>query len=621
MTASNSSTIALSKKIRAGATDSDSSGRSYPADTIQYAFGVTAASVQLADVRRADGNIDVSKLIGGVLTVVGAKKTVFALEPGKYKLYEFVIIRDVDAVSLVYKQRTGWDLSAEVDGVLTSPDDDHADGAIRFDIGEQARTVDIMAINKSVCVQINKRYTSGANVQKQGILFFGTSSYLGVTPDNQNWNGDAIVRVGITDADGRVRLDGFASGNNVFIHEAIPKASYDVGVRPESMTVYKLDGTLGYIAGFPDFHQVTQAELDLLLNDPKFTAAGKELIRTCLHVGDYLFTNQEYFFEREGVMRVDVLNNDQTKGRIELFKKIRAGAAGSDSNGRSVPPDTIQYAFGVTAASVQLAEVKRADGYIDTGKLIGGVLTVVGANKTSLSLAPGKYKLYEFVITRDTDAVSLLYAQRTGWDFSAEIDGLLTAPDDDRADGAILFEVGTQPRAISITAINKSVCVQINKNSTAGSSAHKQGVLFFGTSSYLGLTPDVFNWNGSAIVRLGITDANGSIRLDGFSSGNNVFVLELVPKAVYDAGIRPRSISVYKPDGSHWYTAGFPAFHQITATERELLLNDPKFTATGKELIRSHVHVGDYLFSAENYFYEREGVMRVEVVNDVEVSK
>ncbi|OTP79151.1 hypothetical protein [Caballeronia sordidicola] len=604
--------IELFKKIRAGAPGSDDKGRSIPSATIQYAFGVTAASVRLAELTRADGFIDTSKLTGGVLTIVGANKVNLALAPGKYKLYEFVIVRDVDAVSLLYNQRAGWDLSAEVDGVSVAPDDAD-DGAILFEIGAQPRQVSIMAINKSVCVQIEKTYSSGSK-NNEGVLFFGTSSYLGLTPDKFNWNGSAIVRLGVTDANGSVRLDGFVSGNNVFIHEVVPKAAYDAGVRPKSMTVHKLDGSISYTTGFPNFHQVAQDELDLLLNDPKFTAAGKELVRSRLHVGDYLFSNQEYFNEREGVLRVDVVNDDASKSKIELFKKIRAGAPGSDAAGRSDPASTIQYAFGVTAASVRLAEITRADGFIDTSKLVGGVLTVVGLDKVSLALSPGKYKLYEFVIVRDADAVSLVYKPRAGWDFSAEIDGVLTSPND-ADDGAILFELGATPRAIAIMAINKSLCVQIVKLHSSGN-MDNAGVLFFGTSSYLGLTPDKFNWNGSAIVRLGVTDANGKVRLDGFVTGNNVFIHEVVPKAAYDAGVRPKSMTVYNLNGSTRFTTGFPASHQVTQAELEQLLRDPKFTAAGRELIQSRLKVGDYLFGVEDYFNEREGVMRVEVLNE-----
>ncbi|MDR5752078.1 MULTISPECIES: hypothetical protein [unclassified Caballeronia] len=46
-----------------------------------------------------------------------------------------------------------------------------------------------------------------------------------------------------------------------------------------------------------------------------------------------------------------------------------------------------------------------------------------------------------------------------------------------------------------------------------------------------------------------------------------------------------------------------------------MLLRDPKFTATGRELIRAHLHVGGWLFGADNYFYDRQGVMRVSVLN------
>ncbi|MFP3560673.1 hypothetical protein SB861_60325, partial [Paraburkholderia sp. SIMBA_049] len=86
---------------------------------------------------------------------------------------------------------------------------------------------------------------SSGTGRTNGVLFFGTSSYLGLTQlGSANFDGNAVVRVGITGMDGKVRLDGFTSGNNVFIHEVVPKASYDAGVRPQKMDVYRLDGTL-----------------------------------------------------------------------------------------------------------------------------------------------------------------------------------------------------------------------------------------------------------------------------------------------------------------------------------------------------------------------------------------
>lgn len=615
MSCTESGGIEISKKIWAGVPGSDANGHSDPNDTIQYAFGVTLATQHFADIVAANGYVDPASLIGGVITITGAKPVRLVLPPGQYRLYEFVINRDSDGHTLMYSHRGGWDLSAVIDGVPTAARDED-DGAISFKVASASSVVKIVAINKSVCVEIDKRFSSNASAaRKGGILFFGTSSYLGLTQDGFNWNGSAIVRLGLTNRDGRLRLDGFTSGNNVFIHEVVPKADYDAGVRPTEMAVYRLDGTLWYTAGFPDSHEVSRTELDKLLADPKFTAAGLELIRSNVHVGDWIFTNQNYFYERQGVMRVSVLNNNGKKGRLELSKKIAAGVPGADANGRSNPSDTIQYAFGVVLASQHYSDIATAEGFVDPSKLIGGVLTVTGANKLTLDLEPGQYKLFEFVIVRDVDSVSLLYKQRQGWDFTAEIDGVLTSPSDD-ADGAIRFDIDTKTAIVKIIAINKSLCVQIDKRFSGNTGAmRKDGILFFGTSSYLGLTQDGFNWNGGAIVRLGLTDGDGTIRLDGFVSGNNVFIHEVVPKAAYDAGVRPIEMTVYRLNGTILFKTGFPASHQVTQLELDMLLRDPKFTPAGRELIRTHLHVGDWLFAAQEYFNERQGVMRVSVLN------
>ncbi|MBB3255913.1 hypothetical protein F4827_000739 [Paraburkholderia bannensis] len=606
----------LSKKIWAGVPGSDANGYSDPADTIQYAFGVVPAGTQYADLADAQGAVDSSKLIGGVLMVVGASTVELQLAPGSYWLYEFVIERDTDGVSVRFSQRGGWDFSALVDGERRTPPEG-ADGAITFEIGDQTSVVNVVGINKSLCVQIDKRLSSSAGAgSKKDILFFGTSSYLGLTPDKFNWNGPAIVRLGLTNADGELRLDGFVSGCNVFIHEVVPKALYDAGVRPGKMSVYRLDGSLWYDTDLPEAHEITQAEIDQLLADPKYTEAGHALIRGHLHVGDWIFATSSYFYDRQGVMRVEITNDNHRKGRLCLSKKIWAGVPGSDANGYSDPADTIQYAFGVVPAGTQYADLADAQGVVDSSKLIGGVLMVVGASTVELQLAPGSYWLYEFVIERDTDGVSVRFSQRGGWDFSALVDGERRTPPEG-ADGGISFEIGDQTSVVNVVGINKSLCVQIDKRlSSSAGAGSKKDILFFGTSSYLGLTPDKFNWNGPAIVRLGLTNADGELRLDGFVSGCNVFIHEVVPKALYDAGVRPGKMSVYRLDGSLWYDTDLPEAHEITQAEIDQLLADPKYTEAGHALIRGHLHVGDWIFATSSYFYDRQGVMRVEITND-----
>ncbi|WP_322003565.1 hypothetical protein [Paraburkholderia tropica] len=93
---------------------------------------------------------------------------------------------------------------------------------------------------------------------------------------------------------------------------------------PVSMSVYGLDGTRVFTSEFKlqgalregenwrdDEHQrrLTQADLDALLAEPKLTRAGRALILEHVRAGDYLFSNANYFSERQGVMRVEVLND------------------------------------------------------------------------------------------------------------------------------------------------------------------------------------------------------------------------------------------------------------------------------------------------------------------------
>ncbi|CAB3780695.1 hypothetical protein LMG28688_01095 [Paraburkholderia caffeinitolerans] len=621
--------LRLSKKIWAGVPGSDANGYSDPDGTIQYAFGVVPEGTHYASIANPDGSVDASKLIGGVLMVVGANEVELALAPGKYWLYEFVIGRDADGVSLQFSQRTGWDFTAVVNGERRSPVDDQ-DGAIAFEIGTGVADVGIVGINKSLSVEIDKRMSSGTG-RTEGVLFFGTSSYLGLTQTGSpNFDGNAVVRLGVTGADGKLRLDGFVSGNNVFIHEVVPKAYYDAGVRPEKMDVYNIDGAFWYSAGFPDAHEVTQEELEALLHNPKFTPAARELIRANVHAGDWLFTNQNYFYQRQGVMRVEVTNNDGKKGKLRLSKKIWAGVPGSDANGYSIPDETIQYAFGVVPAGTHYSDLADADGAVDVSKLIGGVLMVVGASTVELQLTPGAYWLYEFVIARANDGVSLRFLQRTGWDFTALVDGERRAPIDD-ADGAIAFEIGAQTSVVNVVGINKSLSVQIEKQFTPGAQEReKVGILFLATDSYLGILPRADNGNSRGIVRLGVTGQGGQLRLDGFTSGNNVFIHEVIPQDAYNGGIFPLSMSVYQLDGTLWFTSPFEVqrvmrptdvWHdtdsqrRLTQADVDALLADPKLTEAGRDLIRSKVRAGDYLFSSTRYFSQRQGVMRVTVLN------
>lgn len=629
MTSSMMSGIRLTKKIWAGVPGSDANGYSNPADTIQYAFGVVRAGMHYSEFANADGSVDARKLIGGVLTVVGAHEVELMLAPGQYWIYEFVIGRATDG-SLQYTKRTGWDFTAMIDGKLVAPVDDQ-DGAVPFEIGSATTTLHITGINKSLSAEIDKCLSSGTG-RKDGILFFGTSSYLGLTMlQSPNLDGNSVIRLGVTDANGQLRLDGFVSGNNVFIHEVVPKALYDAGMRPAKMDVYNIDSSFWYSAGFPDAHAVTQQELGALLANPKFTPAARELIRAHLHVGDWLFTNQNYFYQRQGVMRVVVTNDTGNKGKLVLSKKIWAGVPGSDANGFSDPADTIQYAFGVVPAGTHYGEFANADGSVDASKLIGGVLMVVGAHEIELMLAPGQYWIYEFVIARDADGASARFFQRAGWDFTALVDGERIAPVDD-VDGAVPFTIAANAASVRVVGINKSLSVQIDKTFTPGAQEReKEGILFLATDSYRGVLPCADNANARAIVRLGVTGPGGRIRLDGFTSGNNVFIHEIISQDTYDSGIAPIKMSVWQPDGTFWFSSDFKLQgalrlgeswrddenqHRITQADLDALLADPKFTEAGRALLRQNVRPGDYLFSNTHYFYQRQGVMRVEVLND-----
>lgn len=321
MSQSPNGVIKMSKEIVTGSYDWDKDGCCDPSDTIQYAFGVVSAGTHYSDIANSDGSVDTSKLIGGALLVVGADQVELALSPGDYWLYEFVIGRNDDG-SLRYTKRTGWDFNAFIDGTITAPVDD-TDGAVPFRITSETTVLNVVGRNKSLRVQIEKQYSGGTG-RKEGILFFGTDSWLNLTmPDNPDRNPNSIMRLGVTDANGRVRLDGFTSGNNVFIHEVVSKEDYAAGMRPSKMNVYNLDGSFWTSYDFPVSHEVTQEEIDLLSNSPKFTPAARRLICTCMHPGDWLFSNQDhYFYQRQGVMRVEVINDNGPKGKLVLSKKI-----------------------------------------------------------------------------------------------------------------------------------------------------------------------------------------------------------------------------------------------------------------------------------------------------------
>lgn len=594
--------VILTKKLWDYSPAADAHGYTVLSDTVRYAFGVAPAGVHFGDIAGADGFVDASKLIGGVRWVSGAQGTAFELPPGAYRLYEFAIVRTVDG-ELKFAKRGGWDYTAEIDGTPIKSTDD--DGGIEFQVRDTDPRIALCLINKSVSVRLKK--TADGSL-KPGVLFFGTSSYLGLAPFPRPWNDSAVIRVGLTDALGEVHLDGFVSGNNVFIHEVIPRADYEAGVRATQMDVYRLDGSLWYSAPFPDVHQVDADERERLLSDPRFSDAARALIAANLQVGDYLCSNQNYFFERHGTLQVKVSNTGGKPPKIELSKKIWAGVPGSDANGYSAPDGTVQYAFGVVNDGTHFAQITGPDGYVDEAKLIGGIRWVIGAEVTRFALPPGKYELFEFAIWRHGDGTSLKFGKRNGWDFAMEVDGVRVTTHDD--DGAIRFEVKDADVRMTIMGINKSLCVAIEATSNG---KPKPGALFFGTSSYLGLAADAQNWNAGAVVRLGVTDEQGCMRLDGFVSGNNIFIHEVISKAEYDAGMRGGHMDVYGLNVSLTLSAELADIHAVTEQERAQLLGDPKFTPAGRRLIEQHLQVGDYLCTTQSYFFERQGVMTAKI--------
>lgn len=604
MATTSSIPVILTKKIWAAVPGSDTDGYSDPANTIQYAFGVVGADTWFGEISKADGTVDESKLIGGIHWVTGAQTCQFMLPPGKYRLYEFTIVRAPDGVSALFAKTGGWGFTALVNGTLTGAIGDES--AVPFEVSATNSPVTLVGINKTLSVLVKK--TADGKL-KPGILFIGTSSYRGIFADPMEWNASAIVRMGVTDEQGSVRLDGFTSGCNVFIHEVIPKADYEAGVRPKQMDIYGLNGDLWKSCDMPLAHQVTQADHDFILRDPKINAASRALLTQYLHVGDYLCGASDYFYERQGMMTVKVTNSGSPN--IRLCKKIWAGVPGSDAKGYSDPDATIRFAFGIIPAELSYSQITSADGYVDEKKLVGGIRRIDGAKCDAFSLPAGRYKLFEFRQVRAADGVSLKYERPGGWDFTVEIDGVRSSPSDDEE--GIPFEVSTTGLSIALLGINKSLSAQIT---LLAAGKPKAGSLFFGTSSYLGLTPDKFNWNGGAIVRLGVTDSQGMIRLDGFSSGNNIFLHQVISQADYLAGARAEKMEVKFKDGRPWFIAGFPDIHQVTSVELETLLRDPKLNSAARELIQKYLKAGDYLFTNQNYFYDRQGVMPVIVTNN-----
>jgi len=593
--------VILSKKLWDYSPAADANGYTALSDTVRYAFGVAPSGVHFGDIAGADGFVDASKLIGGVRWVSGAKGASFELPPGAYRLYEFAIVRTIDG-ELKFAKRGGWDYSAEINSTPIKSMDD--DGGIEFEVRSTDPQIALCLINKSVSIRLKK--TADGSL-KPGVLFFGTSSYLGLAPFPRAWNDSAVIRVGLTDALGEAHLDGFVSGNNVFIHEVISKADYEAGVRATQMEVYRLDGSLWFSAPFPDVHQVDAEERDRLLSDPRFSDAARALIEANLQVGDYLCSNQNYFYERHGTLQVKVSNAGKPP-KIELSKKIWAGVPGSDANGYSSPDGTVQYAFGVVRAGTKFAQITGPDGYVDEAKLIGGIRWVIGAEVTRFSLPPGRYDLFEFVIWRHGDGTSLKFGFRNGWDFTMEVDGVRTTTYDD--DGAIPFEVKSADVRMTIMGINKSLCVAIEATNEG---KPKPGALFFGTSSYLGLAADSQNGNAGAVVRLGVSDEQGRMRLDGFVTGNNIFIHEVISKAEYDVGMRGGHMDVYGLDGNLTRSAELADIHVVTEQERAQLLRDPKFTPAGRRLIEQRLQAGDYLCTTQSYFNERQGVMLVKI--------
>ncbi|KJK02598.1 hypothetical protein UB43_04725 [Pseudomonas sp. 21] len=593
--------VELSKKIWAYTPGSDTAGYSAPEPTQRFAFGVVGADTCFADIAAADGYLNESLLIGGIHWISGDQSLFIELRPGRYRLYEFTVVRHGDEQPKFAKMG-GWQFKAEINGVEVPAIDD--ENAVPFDVRNDRPRHSIVGINKSFSVQVEKR-TSGQ--LKPGVMFFGTTSYLGIFPDTMNWNASAILSMGVTDHQGTARLDGFTSGCNGFIHEVIPRSDYEAGVRATQMDVLRPDGTAWFSCGFLPAQQVTQANLDTLLRDPRLNAAARDLIGQHLHAGDYLCGPQECFFDRQGTLTARINNGGVPN--VKLCKKLWAYVPGSDSKGYSAPGSTMQFAFGVVGADTSFADIAAEDGYLDESRLIGGVRWLSGDETNSFSLPPGHYRLYEFTIVRH-DGDQPKFAKMGGWQFKVEIDGVEVQAIGD--ENAVPFEVGKDGQEISLVGINKTFSVLLEKYADG---RLKPGVTFFGTSSYLGIFPDKSNWNAAAVLRVGITDAQGTVRLDGFTSGGNAFIHEVIPKADYEAGVRATQMEVFRLDGTSWFITDVPEVRVVTQADLDALLHDPKLNAAARDLIRQRLHAGDYLCGARDYVYERQGTLKVKLHN------
>jgi hypothetical protein len=603
----NQSLVTLSKKLWAYLPGSDNNGYSTPGPTLQFAFGIVDGATSFAQMAGADGYLDERRLIGGIHLISGDQSLSFNLPPGRYRLYEFTLVRAPDGVTLKFAKMGGWQFKALVNGIETAAIGD--ENAVPFEVFNDNRPISLVGINKTLSV-LPEKYAAGK--PKPGVLFFATSSSQGIFPDSQNWNGAAIVRMGVTDERGSVRLDGFTSGGNIFLLEVIPKADYAAGVRAIGMEVYRLDGSLWFNSDFPLALAVTQQQLDQLMRDPKLNAAARDLIGKHLHVGDYLCSGRDYLYERQGMLRVKVTNGGEAPPKVKLCKKLWAGLPGSDSKDYSAPNSTLQFAFGVVGIDTSFAQMAGADGYLDESRLIGGIHWVIGDQVTEFSLSPGKYRLYEFTLVRAEDGVSLKFAKMGGWQFKAEVNGVETNAIDD--ENAIPFEVRSDGATITLMGINKTLCALVEIRTSAGQA--KPGTLVFGTSTTSGLFPDKLNWTAPAIVRVGVGNEKGDVRLDGFTSGGNIMLHQVIPKADYEAGVRATKMEVFGLNGALVLTCDLPMTYQLTQLQLDQLLREPKLSAAARELVRAHLHVGDYLSVGREYFNERQGMLRVRITNN-----
>lgn len=290
---------------------------------------------------------------------------------------------------------------------------------------------------------------------------------------------------------------------------------------------------------------------------------------------------------------------------VRLSTKICAWTPGADESGYCAPDSTHQFAFGVVGGDTSFAEIVAADGFLDEDRLIGGVHHVSGDQVITFSLAPGRYRLYEFTIVRHPSDRPK-FARLGGWQFKAEINGIEVAAIGN--ENAVPFEVRSNAPALSIVGINRSFSVQVEK---LADGHLKPGTMFFGTSSYLGIIPDSQSGDAAAVLRMGITDSRGTVRLDGFSSGGNAFIHEVIPKSDYDAGVHATRMEVFRLDGTRWFATDVPAVHCVTQDDLDALGCDPRLNATARDLIRRNLRPGDYLCGAQDYLYGHQGMLQV----------